>query len=336
MVEELNQIPSLRELDISYKVDLGSRHVLSSPALNGNMKFVTLALCIIRETRREGDLDLHECTKLISQAPGLKSLIISFRKPKSPHNQAHSKILTFSPDEILPPLESLVLQNYDLGRGGPNVIENRLDVAKLRTLDLRYVGLDGLSVFIKALLSTRQINLMHFKIQADINDSREELDCWHSTLDEFLESFAGLESLVLYGDCASKLPSLSAIIKHGETLQQLKVHSGMTTLSLLENPELGIPPDNLQAIGDSCPHLCELEIDLDRAVQNNKSVSSSARLFAKIEAQTDNDSQLDPIRQSLRNFKSLREIEVNFPDSSGYHLSSNRFKITSSGWKKIF
>lgn len=80
-------------------------------------------------------------------------------------------------------------------------------------------------LLIRALLSKHQINLKHFSIQ----HSRGLLDTlsqerWHNAHDGFLQRFFfGLESLILYGDCTFKLPSLTAMIKHGETLKRLKI-----------------------------------------------------------------------------------------------------------------
>lgn len=273
---------STLELDLSYHVVLSSgRGLSSSTLLQGNMKLARLALRIRCDVKSlEENSNFQQCKNMISQAPALKSLTICC---ESGHNSASSASFSFFPDEVLPPLETLVLENYALGGGGPNNIENRLDVAKLRALYLRDVYLGSLNVFFRTLLSTPQINLKHLSIKSSHRDDASSEEPWHNTLDDFLESFVGLESLVLHGDCASKLPSLSAIIRHGDTLQLLKIHSPRTFRNLLMKPELGFTAEKLQAICKSCPHLCELAIDLDRGMQSNELVSSGARPLAEID-----------------------------------------------------
>lgn len=274
LLEDLNKIESLVKLDLAYHVALGSEHVLSCSALKGNTKLARLVLHIRRDVESlEGNSNFQECKNMISQAPALKSLAIMVSKRDSDPPTSFS----FSPDEALPPLERLVLMNYGLGRGDPNDIENRLDVAKLRTLYLRGVHLGPLNVFIRTLLDTHQIHLRHFNIGRSYKLDSLGDERWHNTLDEFLESFVGLESLVLYGDCAAKLPSLSAITKHGNTLQWLKIHTSQTLQVLLTKPDLGFTAEKLQVISQSCPYLRELAIDLDRGdVEFKERVSRDA------------------------------------------------------------
>lgn len=275
---------SLLELDLSYHVTLSSRrHVLSSSsALKDNMKLTTLALHITRRPsvkKLEGNSNFHECENLITQAPALKSLTILINES---HYREPVTSFSFFPSEVLLPLETLVLITYAVGKSSPNNIENRLDVANLRTLNLQGVLLGNLDVFIRTLLNTRQINLKHFNIQDSYRSGASSNERWHGTLDNFLESFVGLESLVLHGECVFKLPSLGAISKHGETLQCLKIHSSQTVQLLILNPELGFTAEKLQAICKSCPHLRELGIDFDRNEQFNGPVSTRARPSAEV------------------------------------------------------
>lgn len=282
---------SLMELDLSYHVSLGARrHGLSScTALKGNMKLTKLALHITHrpnEERLEGNSRFHECKNLIIQAPALKSLTILIKESLtnsmdgSPYREPVTSF-SFFPGEVLPPLETLVLINYAVGKGSPNDIENRLDLANLRTLKLRGVLLGNLDVFLRTLLNTQQINLKHFSIQDSYRSDASSEERWHGTLDDFLESFVGLESLVLHGECVSKLPSLGAISKHGETLKCLKIHSSQTVQLLILNPDLGFTADKLQTICKSCPYLRELAIDFDRDEQFKGPVSTRARPSAE-------------------------------------------------------
>lgn len=220
---------------------------------------------------------------MILQAPALKSLKISIRR-EFPPSTPPSTSFSFSPDEVLPPLETLILEDYALGRGVPYDIENRLDVAKLQTLNLQRVNLEGLNVLIRALLSTsHQINLKCFNIRYCYLLDAKIQERWHSTLDDFLESFVGLESLVLQGDCASKMPSLNAIIKHGETLRDLKINRRWPVRTPLVEPQLSTTAEELRMICKSCPHLRELSIDMDHEEQPNEFVSSGSRSYVEMD-----------------------------------------------------
>lgn len=271
LLEDLNHINSLQELEISGHIILGSGPLLPISALHDNRKLTSLALHIRQDGNTLPDSNYYESRNLITQAPALKSLTIAIEGQDS---ALVPTSFNFFPDEALPSLETLVLENYGLGGARPFDIERRLDVTKLQTLCLRVVNLENLTIFIKTLFSTNQINLKHFCIQKSYVMDSSSQERWKNTLTSFLESFAGLESLILYGDCAFNLPPMSAIVKHGKTLGILKIHSSETAKILPTKPELGFTAEKLQAISISCPNLFELAIDLDRDEQSNELVSN--------------------------------------------------------------
>ncbi|MCJ1463860.1 hypothetical protein MMC07_002469 [Pseudocyphellaria aurata] len=292
LLEDLNHIDTLQKLELGYHITLGSGPLLPISALKNNTKLTSLALHIRRVGNSFPDLNYYESRSMILQAPALKSLTISTeeRDPRLAPTD-----LLFFPDQSLPQLETLVLENYALGEGSPHEIENRLDITKLQTLCLRRVNLESLNVFISNLFGTRQTNLKYFCIQkckcygtAFSNQER-----WPNTLTCFLESVAGLETLILYGDCAFRLPPTNAITKHGKTLKRLKIHSSEAAKVLPTNPELGFTAEKLQAISILCPYLVELAIDLDRDEQTNE--------------------LLESIQKCLGNFTSLRRLEIFTP-----------------------
>lgn len=297
LLEDLNRIESLLELELSYRIQIAWNQVLFSSALKGLTKLTKLDLQISLGVSGlkgfEGVSRYHKCKALISRAPNLKSLTISV------HSWEHSwpgvapalsTNVSFSPDEVLPPLETLDLKNYTLGAGGLSDIENRLDVSKLKRLHLQGVHLGGLNAFVRNLLvNPQQISLKHFVIQRSYRfDETWRLDAqgeqrWHATLNDFLQSFVGLESLTLYGDSVSKLPSLSAIMRHGETLRQLKIHSSESVRISPIKPNLSFTAEMLRAIRESCPHLRELAIDVDRHHYSEVLVSNGARPMTEID-----------------------------------------------------
>lgn len=248
------------------------------------MKLAKLALSI-RSNKNclDENSDHQEAKNMILHAPALKFLAISIENYEGGDFPPLTS-LSFFPDEVLPPLETLKLENYALGGGGPYDIENRLDVAKLQTLCLRGVTLERLNVFIRALLSaSHQINLKCFSIEYSYRLDAKSQERWHSTLDDFLESFVGLESLVLQGECASKMPSLSAIIKHGKTLRHLKINWRQAAKILPVEPQLSTTAEELRMMCKSCPHLRELSIDIDHDDQPNESVSCGSRSFVEVD-----------------------------------------------------
>lgn len=272
---------SLLEFDLTYRLNINSGHMFSS-TLNGNMKLTSLVLYFPRNIRDLGSSQnsaLQGCQNVISRAPALKSLTILIDR----FVLGLSAGLSFSPDELFPPLETLVLENYPLGGDDPNGIENRLDAAKLGKLCLRGVRLEGLNMFIRT-LSTQQMNLKHFTVQDRSWSETSSVESWTSTLDHFLKSFVGLKSLVLQGDCGYKLPSLSAIINHCETLQCLYVHSPQIFQFIPRKFELGTIAEKLQSMSKTCLHLHELTLDLERDEQSSGLVSCGASPFVEIDA----------------------------------------------------
>lgn len=240
------------------------------PRLKGNTTITKLELHIENTLKgSEDSFTFQKCREIIAHAPALKSLIVSI---DNSGEFLPSGYFSFRPDEGFPPLETLVLANYALGGGGRMDIANRLDVAKLQTLSLRDVHLESLNGFIKTLLGTHRVNLKHLSIQYTHPSDASSQERWLTTLDEFLESFIGLESLDLQNDWASNLPSLSAMITHGNTLQTLKIHSPRAVGNSPKKNDLSFVAEKLEAMSKSCPHIRELTIDLDRNKQSKRFV----------------------------------------------------------------
>lgn len=204
--------------------------MISASGLKGNLKLTKLTFYISSSNVNsgQGNLNLQECKKMISQAPALQSLTLSIDWCDHPR---------------------------------------------------------GLNVIIRTLLSTHQIHLKCFILHVSCEVDALSQECLHGTLDEFLKGFVGLEKLILRGDCAWKLPSTSAIINHGETLQCLMINRPSTAeiLPAELEPKLGCIAEKLQTMCRSCPHLRYLSIDIDLVAHSNELVSSVASPFVEIE-----------------------------------------------------
>lgn len=211
---------------------------------------------------------MDQCKKMILQSPGLRYLVVKMRCPGHLLLDVEPLNFLFKSHETLPPLRMLTLQKYDMGVGGPDSIENRLQTSKLEGLILVKCLLLGLTIFFDN-LRARKNHLSALKVyKCKHNFSSSEFEEWHASLNGFLQSFKGLESLTLV-DAAVDMDCLyGGITHHGQSLRHLILQS--SDFSTAQN----CLPKSLQSICETCPNLRFLSIDLFRSIEDLGFVNS--------------------------------------------------------------
>lgn len=208
---------------------------------------------------------------MIVKAPALKSLSLALVSEPYGVDFATSSVrrITFSPNQKLPAVESLVLRNCLIHRDQVRC-ESPLQLFKMQTLRLRMIFLESLSVFLADLLLEKQVlRLKNFEISESYSLGILSFDHWQTALSNFLHAFTGLEELILYGSCALSLSLSNTIADHGETLKTLKVHNSEM------RPDLFVTAEDIKVVCDICPNLQELTLDISRSERSNGFVSDS-------------------------------------------------------------
>lgn len=261
-------------MELSYDVPISRDENLPPPALKGNLKLTTLNLNIrwVGDTVFAGNLNLKACTTMILEAPALKKLSLKRTERCETSGVSQKSALPhifFSENEPLPPIEDLTLRYYRLGC--PDAIENRLQDTQLRTLNLSGVYLEDLSVFLTRLTSMQHVRLKEFILSEIFRQGSISVEDWQKTLNNFLQSFTGLERLVLSGDDAASPSVLDGISRHGKTLQVLEVGRLPVQRHLSQE---------IRYVNDTCPGLTHLTLDLCRDFESGDFVSGHSPSWA--------------------------------------------------------
>ncbi len=183
--------------------------------------------------------------------------------------------------QTLPNLETLCLEYYTFRRRTLNMVQQQVRFSMLKSLELRacYHVNNLLQSISYAPEGIRLKTLKIVGVAEDYDDATsihyrfQQQHCYS----DFLESFEGLEELVL-DDYGLDQDFVRSIASHGTTLRKLEIHEyGSTSRSTSRTRELlrfdGYSEPSLLSLlelRDSCPDLQVLHLDLPRAESNVK------------------------------------------------------------------
>ena len=233
-------------------------------------KLTRLDLLIEWDWSGQGNVNSQLCQMAIIKAPNLVDLHVFFQYPtNSEQLDHHNRTLgtfNFYTAKGLPTIKNLTLDGYTVGLMRENEMEHRIQTSALRELVLTPGPGSNLEIFLTTMMNNGEIHLevleLRWKFPGRLDSFNRQ---WIPFLTGFLQHFKGLKKLVITGDIM--LPPYllnNGISWHGETLEELRLHSARYASSQLYHSWRPVLQKAVQDIGTlvrTCPRLRRLSLD---------------------------------------------------------------------------
>ena len=234
-------------------------------------KLTRLELLIDWDWSGQRNVNSQLCQMAILNAPNLVDLHVSFRYPTdSERLDDHNRTLgtlNFYTAQGLPTIKVLALYGYTVGLMRDNELEHRIQTSALRELVLTPGPGSNLEVFLTTMMNNGKIHLevleLRWKFPGRLDSFARQ---WTTFLNGFLQRFKGLRKLLITGDIMLPLCFLkNGISWHGETLEELRLHSSPYASKLLYHsmrPTWQKAVQDIETLAHTCPRLRRLLLDL--------------------------------------------------------------------------
>ncbi|KAM0802730.1 hypothetical protein BDR22DRAFT_887077 [Usnea florida] len=271
LLRVLEDRSNISEVRVFYQV--GTRLERSFPFSTPcpSWKLTRLELLIEWDWSGQGNMNSQLCQIAILNAPSLVVLDVMFQYPAdSQELDDHNRTLgtlNFYTAQRLPTIKSLTLYGYTVGLGRGNEMEHRIQTSALRELVLTPGPGSNLEVFLTSMMNSGEIHLEVLELRWNFPGMIDSFaHQWVPFFTGFLQHFKGLKKLVLTGDIMKPLNDLSnGISWHGETLEELMLHSATYASWLLHRPRrsaLKLAVQGIETLVNTCPRLRKLSLDL--------------------------------------------------------------------------
>ena len=229
-------------------------------------------LDLLIEFDRSGQRNVNSplCQMAILNAPNLVDLHVFFQYPtNSEQLDSHNRTLgtlNFYTAKGLPTIKVLELYGYTVGLMRENEMEHRIQTSALRELVLTPGPGSNLEVFLTTMMNSGELHLevleLHWKFPGMLDSFNRR---WITFLTGFLQHFRGLKKLVITGHIMLPPYMLNnGISWHGETLEELTLHSSLYASKLLYHSRrlvLQSAVQNIETLVRTCPRLRRLSLD---------------------------------------------------------------------------